>query len=642
MEQMNERMGARILKDVSARFKKGEHPRLILTAADFERLKKNREVGDYKIMLDNVMANADAFLTLPLPEYSIPDGIRLLGTSHRVEDRLKHLAMAYRLTGEKKYADRAAEIVGAVSAFPDFNPSHFLDCAIICNGLAFAYDWLYDALDESTKTLLRHTLFEKGFKRVMEEYTNAPEHKDCIKPNRGYRWYQDKPGDNWKFLCNGSFTLAVLAVFDDEACDMYEPILSCAFEDSFTAVRAFYHPVDGSYSEGPRYWSYATEYLSQQISAYLSAAGTEYGMTDWIGLKKSPYAALSLSSPDLTGFNFGDAPAAKINTVLLPWYQKMFGDKGLAEVRNKEIRFDGGRTYDVWWETPNTAPRLVSLTDVMWYEEREEQALDKLPLSFGGVGCDNAAFRTDASENAFYAAVHFAKNNVYHGHNDMGTFVMNVGKKRFFLDLGADNYNLKPYRDAYRFRAEGHNTLVFNPETGKDNEMMAACTTARFADEEESSYAIADMSEAFPEKHVNRGMKMLRKSGSVILQDEIECVAEDTVRWSAHTPAAIRLYESGKAAVLDIDGVKMYVALLTDGCFTVRAAVPDVYSPIPAPALGSSNGEPKPQAENSGVQKLEIHLSGKDAHRIAVWFYPLTDGRAIPAEKPEVKPLCDW
>ncbi len=624
MKNENQSIGARILADVRVRYKKGEHPRLILTAEDFERFKKNREVGAYKIMLDDVIKKADGILGDPLCEYLIPDGVRLLNMSHRVENRVKHLAMAYRVTGEVKYADRAIAEIKAAAAFPDFHPRHFLDCAVMCNAFAFAYDWLYDCLDEETKTLIRHTLFEKGFERVMEEYTNAPEHKKCIEPQRGYRWYQDKPGDNWKFICNGSLALAVIAIFDDEECDMYEPILTCGFEDSYLAVRDFYHPVDGSYSEGLSYWSYGTGYLSQHVGALLSAAGKDYGMTDWIGLKKSPYAALSLSSPNLVSFNFGDAGAGKINTVLFPWYQKIFGDKGLAEIRNKEILSGGG-----------------GLTDLLWYEQREPEALGEMPLSFGGVGCDNASFRTDLSENAFYAALHLAKNNAYHGHNDMGTFVMNIGAKRFFSDLGSDNYNLKPYRDSYRFRAEGHNTIVFNPETGKDNEMQAPCTTARFSDGEES-FAIGDMSAAFPGKRVIRGMKMLRESGSVILQDEIECCAEDVIRWSAHTPASVRLYESGKAAVLDIEGTKMYVSLLTDGYFTVRAAAPDEHSPIPAPAPSASNPEPQPQAENPGVQKLEIHLKNKDSHRIAVWFRPLSDGEELPCEKPAVKPLAIW
>lgn len=642
MENQKESIGARILSDVRARFQKGEHPRLILTAADFERFKQKREVGDYKAMIGNVLITADGILDAPLCEYVIPDGVRLLKMSHTVESRVKHLAMAYRITEEKKYADRAIAEIKAAAAFPDFHPRHFLDCAVLCNAFAYAYDWLYDCLDEQTKRLMRHTLFEKGFERVMEEYENAPAHKNCLEPERGYRFYQDNPGDNWKFICNGSLALAVLSIFDDEDCEMYEPILTYGFEDSYRAVRNFYHPVDGSYSEGLGYWSYGTSYLSQYVCALLSAAGQDYGLTDWIGLKKSPYAALSLSSPDLIAFNFGDGGAVKIDTLLFPWYQKIFGDKGLAEMRNREIRDTAPIETSCWYEAKRITAGVGGLTDLLFYEEREIEAIDDMPLSFGGVGCDNATFRTDTGPNAFYAAVHLAKNNAYHGHKDMGTFVMNVGEKRFFVDLGADNYNLEPYGDAYRFRAEGHNTIVFNHHKGEDHIMKAACTTARFSDGPQS-YAIGDMSAAFEgDKRVVRGMKMLRESGSVVLQDEILCAEEDVIRWSAHTPASIRFYENGKAAVLDIDGTKMYVALLTDGYFTACPAAPDEYSPIPAPAPSASSKTPSPQATNEGIQKLAIHLSGKEKHEICVWFYPLTDGREIPKEKPEVRPLCAW
>jgi hypothetical protein len=137
-------------------------------------------------------------------------------------------------------------------------------------------------------------------------------------------------------------------------------------------------------------------------------------------------------------------------------------------------------------------------------------------------------------------------------------------------------------------------------------------------------------------------MKMLRESGSVILQHEIECTAEDTVRFSAHTSAFIRLSGDGKAAILDIGGTKMYVSLLGDGVFDIRAAAPDAYSPIPGPAPSASSDTPKPQAVNEGFQKLEVHLKGKDAYRIAVWFYPLAEGEELPKEKPAVKPLAVW
>ena len=196
-------------------------------------------------------------------------------------------------------------------------------------------------------------------------------------------------------------------------------------------------------------------------------------------------------------------------------------------------------------------------------------------------------------------------------------------------------------RGCYRFRAEGHNTIIFNPAPNNDQVHVADCAVNRFAAEGDS-FAIGDMSTAFNGQKVLRGMKMLRESGSVILQDEIECAAEDVIRWTAHTPASVIFRDKGKTAILDVDGKKMCAILLTDGYFTVRAAVSDENSPEVAPAPTSTCSTPKPQATNEGIQKLEIHLTGKESHRIAVLFYPLGEGREIPSEYPEIVPLENW
>ena len=615
-------IGSKILEAAKAKNPSKNHPRIIMTAEDFARLRDNRENGLTKKIVDKVLASADKHLTEPPRIYEIPDGVRLLSTSRAIEWRLMYLCYAYQITGDVKYAERAVKEIESACAFPDFHPRHFLDCAELCIAFAFAYDWLYDYLSEDIKAVMRENLIEKGFKRVMEEYTNAPEHKDCLEPQRGYHWYQDKPGDNWKMVCNGSLSLAVLAIFDEIDCELCEPILTHAFEDTYEAVRTFYDEKDGTYSEGPVYWEYATTFLGYYSKGLITAAGSDFGLVDAPGVRLSPYFILSMASPDKISFNYGDASVGSVTCPVFSWCADRFDDPALYGVRRPDI--EAGR---------------IDYDDVLFFRDVEAVPLGSLPLAFGREGGDNATFRTDVGENAFYAALHLAKNNAYHGHNDMGTFVMNIGNKRFFVDLGADNYNLKPYRDAYRFRAEGHNTLVFNPETGKDNEMQANCCISRFGDGEES-LAIGDMSEAFPGKRVVRGMKMLRSDGSVILQDEIECDECDTLRWSAHTPASVIFRDSGKGAILDIDGTRMYVKLLDEGSFAVRAAVPDEYSPVPAPAEYADG--PRPQAKNEGIQKLMIRLSGAKKHTVAVWFYPLTDGREIPTESPAVKPLSIW
>ena len=93
--------------------------------------------------------------------------------------------------------------------------------------------------------------------------------------------------------------------------------------------------------------------------------------------------------------------------------------------------------------------------------------------------------------------------------------------------------------------------------------------------------------------------------------------------------------------ILDIQGTKMYVSLLTDGVFELRPSAPDEYSPVVEPAASSSSSVLKGQAENPGC-KLVVELKGKTAYRIAVWMAPLTDGREVPTEKPTVKPLSVW
>ncbi|MBP3605309.1 MAG: heparinase II/III family protein [Clostridia bacterium] len=609
-------IGTKILEAARAKNPNKDHPRIVMTDADFARLRENKDRGLTANIVKKILEQADSFLELPPRVYEIPDGIRLLSTSRAMQSRIQYCAFAYQVTGEEKYAARAVKEIEAAAAFPDWHPYHYLDVATLAVAFAFSYDWLYGYLTEETKALMRRAMIEFGMKTAMDDYTDNPARK------RSYRWYQDKPGDNWKMVCNGALTLSVLAIFDDEDCDLYEPVLTHAFEDTFEAVRTFYDGQDGTYSEGVVYWEYATEYLAYYSKGLFTATGSDFGLTDWKGVSLSPYFILSLSSPDRVGFNFGDAGESSITCPLFSWCADRYNDPALYSVRR-----------------PDIAAGRINCDDVMFFRDVEEKPLAALPLAFGREGGDNATFRTDISSSALYAAIHFAKNHAYHGHNDMGTFVVNIGNKRFFVDLGPDNYNLKPYRDAYRYRAEGHNTVIFNPSPENDQCHKADCSIARFAAEGDS-FAIADMSEAYTGQKVTRGMKMLRESGSVLLQDEIECEAADAIRWSAHTPASVIFRDQGKTAVLDIDGTKMCAILLTEGYFTVRAACADENSPVPGPA--EYVDKLCPQATNSGVQKLVVNLTGKQKHTVAVWFYPLTAGREIPVEHPQLRPLSEW
>ena len=74
-------------------------------------------------------------------------GPRLLDQSRAALRRISTLAGLYRLDGDHRKADRARLEMLAAAAFPDWNPSHFLDVAEMTNALAIGYDWLYPGPD---------------------------------------------------------------------------------------------------------------------------------------------------------------------------------------------------------------------------------------------------------------------------------------------------------------------------------------------------------------------------------------------------------------------------------------------------------------------------------------------------------------
>ena len=147
------------------------------------------------------------------------------------------------------------------------------------------------------------------------------------------------------------------------------------------------------------------------------------------------------------------------------------------------------------------------------------------------------------------------------------------------------------------------------------------------------------MSEAYPERRVVRGMMLDRTSKSVLIQDEIECKAEDVIRWSAHTAAAVEIAEDGKSALLDMDGVKLRAEILTEGTFAVALGRADEYSPVLAPAPRESDPTPAPQKDNEGVSRLFVLLGGKESYRIAIRFVQISE---TETEAASVKPLSLW
>ncbi|MBQ0102049.1 MAG: hypothetical protein KBT31_04560 [Firmicutes bacterium] len=391
-----------------------EHPRIIF---DKDRVAFWKgQIGKFSVFDKEYRAMkkaANTFIGKDVSVYNIADGIRLLPVSRAVLSCVIHCGLVYLLTGDVKFAERAAEELDAAAAFPNWNPHHFLDVGEMANAFGIGYDWLYDYLSPERKEAYRKAIVDFGFKPAMDDYQDKSR-------DRTYRWFQDTPGDNWKLVCNGGLSVAALAICDEDTSGLCETILNYAYPSNYKFIRDAYDEKDGSYVEGSTYWTYATEYLGMYSTALMTACGTNLDLTDWIGLEKTGYFPILLSSNRLVSFNFGDADPANMTTPELLFLGHEFGRPDIGYFRYERIENASYSIYDMFWLYPE---------DV--FEDVE------VPNDYGDVGATNATFRTGWEKEDIFCGIHFGKNNVPHDHSDMGTFGSDYNNVRFFADLGA-------------------------------------------------------------------------------------------------------------------------------------------------------------------------------------------------------------
>ncbi len=607
--------GAKVISDMIAQNGMYAHPRMIMSEEKFTKLQASIGTDSVTgVLLEKLRNEADSLLDQPVSQYEIPDGIRLLETSKRIQRRVAALAMAYNIFGDERYAQRCYAELEAACQFQDWNPRHFLDTAEMATAFALGYDWLYHWMNTEQRTFLRQNLIEKGLMQVMEDYEDKPR-------TRTYRWYQDYPGDNWKLVCNGSMTLAALAIGEEaDAQDIASQVLTYAYKESYAFVRRAYSAKDGTYSEGLGYWDYATYYLGLYSSALTSAAGTDYGLADFEGLRKSVDFVRYMSSNTSRSFSFGDdGDSRDTGWAVLLWLAEYYQSYDIAAPRMKKI--------------PNDS---FNYLDLLWIDEEQcGDAAGDSPTDWGEVGAANASFRNNWEESGIVAALHAGTNNYkYHGHYDLGSFYLESSGARFFTDLGNENYELENRLCSYRIRAEGHNTLVINPSQALDQQEGAECLITEFS-AGDAAYAVTDLTAAYAPsgaKSVVRGLRMFKDRTCVVIQDEITLDAPGEIYWFAHTKGDIAVAADGRSAIVTVGSERLWVGLCSDG---------GVLSVMPAELLPTSLPVPN-QTDNSSYRKLAVHLENTEHATISVACMPLEDGETQPAWLPNVTAISDW
>lgn len=573
------------------------HPRLIAPRDAEESLRRVLQSDEKaRKIFASIKERGDRILTEPTIRHRLI-GPRLLDQSRLCLDRIYTLATLYRLTGEKKYADRATLEMRTAAGFPDWNPSHFLDTAEMTHALAIGYDWLYDALSPEDRRTIRAAITEKGLREGEKIY------------RRGGGW--SRTAWNWNQVCNGGLTLGALAIAEDEP-ELASFIVSSAIA-SLPRAMASYSP-DGAWAEGPGYWNYATRYTVYMLAGLETALGTDFGLGESPGLSVTGDFWMHAIGPTKLSFNFADG-GSRVGSAPCMMY--------LAK------RFD--RPVYAWHERDYL--KGESALDLWWYDPRGD-GLEGEPTAKWFRGADIVTLRSEWTAEAVFVGFKAGDNAVNHSHLELGSFVLDAAGQRWVVDLGSDDYNLPGYFGNlrwtyYRLGTAGQNTLIID---GQNQDPRAKAPITAFSDRQDCSFAIADLTQAYAKQpggesaasstdRVLRGMALLNKN-LVLVQDELSGLQGRLVQWQVHTPAEVELH--GRDALLRQKNRAIRVAILSpqDAQFAVEKA-----------------DAPPPQKQQPDVRKLVIRLK-KDVEplRITVAFVP----DDYQAELPSPKPLESW
>jgi len=595
------------------------HPRLILLDEDLPRVKKF--VSDDPLgqaWYANVKRRAESLYRRPVRRYELPDGRRLLSVSRDVCDRLYHWGFMYRMTHERKWLDRAWKEMEAVVRFKDWNPNHYLDTAEMMHAMGIGYDWFYKDLTEPQRKTIRDGLWQHGLRLSYASYMGLP-----AEGSQGWR----KVTNNWNFVCNGGTSLAAMAVLDERPKECSE-ILNAAFQYIQIPLRGF--EPDGAWWEGVGYWGYSMRYFLAYLRGLETAFGTDFGFIE--ALKKTGFAhtgdfPVYLVSPLGGIYNFADSGSGRGT------YQH-WGLFFLAEKFHNPLY--------LYFQLHHTRG---GLHDILYYRPfKSDLAVQDVKLDKHFRGAEIATMRSSWTDpNALFVGVKCGKNGVAHAHQDLGSFIFYGLGERWLIDLGTERQTYLrhqhhlPRWQFYRIRAEGHNTLVFNPERGYCQDAHGRSKIVRFESSPGEVFAIADLTHAYRRyaQSVLRGYRLFDSRRALLAQDEIRSQKPNDLWWFAHTGPGVecRTSEAGRTAILQRNGKTCYAYVLSpaDAKFIVMDAKPLPTSP-----------NPTIQNPNKGLKKLALHLPKVKDATIAVLFAPVYDFE--PAAKPtaRVEPLESW
>lgn len=587
----------------------GVHPRIMATASDFTALKNEIKTNpDKKQWYDWLIYRADEMLNYATLKYELRDGVRLMYVASEFELRMATLGMAYRLTGDIKYADKAYKDLAAVAAFPDWHPSHHIDVGIMAAGFAIGYDWLYDTFTNEQRRALEAGIKQNGFKDILISYRTTAGEMTNAAVVQG----------NHNAMCNGGAMLAALAFYDVYPNESAYIIANAT--RGFEEMMWHYAP-EGSWFEGAMYGAICINYLSMAFSSMEKCLGTIYGLDEAEGFSQA-YEYIRNIESKTASFNFADSDYAKRVSCSSGWICSHFGkDNPISLMENGVSNANGEQlALALLWcdrEAEYDAPRDKLYGTDQILVMRDKNALEE---TFVGIKAGDTVYD--------------------HSHLDSGSFVFDCQGVRWACDMGKDDYNLPNYFDVssgrwkiFLNRAEAHNTIVVNPDLNPDYKLYSRAEISGFESNDAGAVAKINMSGLLSERltSANRAFCFTDNRKSLVIRDELQADGEKDIYWLMYTKANASV-DGGRVILSDKASPekKVIVDFLCNKDFDI------IYENAAEMVSRGISG----QRANDGYYRLALHTKSSGSINVTVKLTPINvSGSSVNDYD---KPIASW
>ena len=531
-----------------------DHPRLLLHAGEEEEIR-------LAIETQPVMAEADSAILAYCDEtlYQPPHPRRMAG--FRIErmqvplQRIFYLSYAYRVHGDRRYADRAIEEMLNTAEYEDWNPGHFLDVAEITMGMAIGYDWLYDEMTAEQRRRVASAISRHGL--------------DASKIDKDAWFYT--AFQNWNQVCNAGLVFGAIAVWDEYRDDAVM-ILDKCFDSNYLTLTEGYSK-EGAYAEGYGYWGYGSAFQILLIAALESAFGSDMGLMDGHDrFFRSGTFMQMMNRPSGLCFDYADSGREAAAEHMLAWLAVKTGDESLLYPEVQKLRKNHFSRMDIQRLLPFflISARKIDFAKLRVPDGRFFTTDGLTPLYIYRSGWE--------SEDDTYLGIKAGLISSNHSHCDVGSFVFDADGVTWADDLGLQPYlsleskgvdlwnrwqNSSRY-DVFRIGPFSHNIITVN---GHRPDVYQYIDFTRTWCEDAQKGAEMNLKMLYWED-----LKDYRRTVILLGEDDAELLVKDELRAGDH-PAIVRwnLCTTAQAEIMDDTCIRLFAdgherLLRLEGC----------------------------------------------------------------------------